>query len=141
MPRKARTDRTDIKKADEFLDALREGLSISGASAKSKLPRRTAYDWRNADEEFAKQWDEAVEAGTDALEDEAKRRAQFGVSKPVFHKGHICGHIQEFSDTLLMFTLKARRPEKFRENMKLEVSGTIDLAERVKRAKERGGNA
>jgi hypothetical protein len=46
-----------------------------------------------------------VESGTDLLEDEARRRALAG------------------SDLLLMFTLKSRRPWKFRDNSKVELSG------------------
>lgn len=46
---------------------------------------------------FAAEWDEAVDEGTDVLEDVAFRRAVDG------------------SDRLLIFLLKARRPEKFRD--------------------------
>lgn len=135
-----RTSRTEREAREKFLAALAQGASISGAANSSGFPRSTAYDLRNEDEDFAKAWDEAVEAGTDALEDEAVRRAKDGVSKPVFYKGMACGEIQEYSDSLLMFTLRARRPEKYRENVKLEVGGLADLAERLQRAKERLGD-
>ena len=47
--------------------------------------------------------------------DEADRRAKDGVLKPVFYKGEIVGSIPQYSDNLLMFRLKALRPDKYRE--------------------------
>ena len=59
------------------------------------------------------------------LEAEARRRAAIGVDEPVFYKGEVVGHIRKYSDTLLMFLLKAHWPEKFRENVSIDqrVSG------------------
>jgi len=58
---------------------------------------------------FATAWDLAVAQGTDRLEDAAFERATNG------------------SDTLLMFLLRGRRPERFRENLnaKSELTGTV----------------
>ena len=55
-------------------------------------------------------WAAAVELGCDALEDEAVRRGCEGHLKPVFHRGKEVGAIREYSDVLLIFMLKARRP-------------------------------
>ena len=73
-----------------------------------------AYE-ENAD--FAKLWDDALEVACDAMEEEARRRAMEGTKKPVFYLGKVCGHIKEYSDTLLIFQLKAHRPEKYRERV------------------------
>ena len=54
------------------------------------------------------------------LEDEARRRALQGVEKPVFREGRQVGTVTEYSDTLLIFLLKARRPEKFRDRARFE---------------------
>lgn len=116
-----RTTRTPKKDA-AFLDALRDGRSITAACIDAGVSRRTAYDWREADDEFRKEWDSAVDEGTDRLEDEAHRRARDGVAKPVFQGGKRVGTIQEYSDTLTIFLLKARRPEKFKERVSAEVS-------------------
>jgi hypothetical protein len=48
------------------------------------------------------------------LEDEAVRRAYEGVERPVFQGGKQVGVVREYSDTLLIFLLKALRPEKYR---------------------------
>lgn len=115
-----RTIRTPKKEA-AFLEALTKGLSITAAAKDADIGRRTAYEWRDDDDLFRQAWDDAVEAGTDLLEDEAKRRAANGIDEPVFYKGDVCGHVRKYSDTLMIFMLKARRPLKYREN--LNVSG------------------
>jgi len=101
----------------------RESLSLSS----NGITRKTAYKLRQRLPDLAERWAEAIEAGTDYLEDEARRRAAEGVSKPVFYQGEQCGSVQEFSDTLLIFLLKGRRPEKFRDNINLDVSGAIQV--------------
>lgn len=117
-----RSNRT-AKKRDAFLLALEDSANVSKACKKAKLPRRTAYEWRDDDKEFRAEWDAALDRATDALEDEAIRRATEGTLKPVFYKGTKCGTIREYSDTLLMFMLKARRPEKFKDRVTTEHIG------------------
>ena len=56
-----------------------------------------------------------MELGIGALEDEATRRAVEGVEGPVFFQGRQCGVVRKYSDTLLIFRLKAMRPEKYSE--------------------------
>lgn len=115
----ARATRTPKKKA-AFLEALAQTASVCRACQLARLGRRTVYDWRDADPDFAKAWDAALERGTDALEDEAVRRAFQGTLKPVYQQGLRVGTIREYSDTLLIFMLKARRPHRFRERHLLE---------------------
>ena len=130
----ARTPRTP-KKMAAFISALEQTANVTAACRIARLPRSSAYEWREADSEFAKLWDDAVERGTDALEDEAVRRAAQGVLKPVYQGGKKVGTIREYSDTLLIFMLKARRPEKFKE--RIEHGVTADLAERLEAARRR----
>jgi hypothetical protein len=121
-----RTIRTPEKKA-AFLDALAEGASVTKAASAAGLGRTAAYAWREDDEGFKAEWDSAVEAGTDVMEDEALRRAVNGVSKPVFHKGTACGYVQEYSDTLMIFMLKARRPDKYKDRAAVESDNTVRI--------------
>lgn len=120
---------TDRGKRAAFLKALEEnGGNITAACKTARYARQTAYEARERDPAFAKAWDEAVERGIDALEDEALRRAHNGTLKPVFYRGEKCGSVREYSDTLLIFMLKAKRPLKFRDNVAIEHSGKIDHA-------------
>lgn len=116
------TKRTGKKEA-EFLKELAKIGIVGTAAAACNLGRATVYEWREADAEFAEKWDHAIELATDQLEAEARRRAYEGTLKPVFYQGSECGHIREYSDTLLIVLLKANRPEKFSERSKLELTG------------------
>jgi hypothetical protein len=118
-----RTSRVQLKKASEFLSVLQEtGGNVSRACAAIELTRTRAYEWRAADPLFAAAWDEAVETGTDELEEEARRRAFSGVDEPVFYQGEVCGEIRKYSDTLLIFLLKGRRPDRYRERVTIDVN-------------------
>jgi hypothetical protein len=120
----ARTGRTAKKEpAEAFIEALRKTGNISAACRSSRFPRRTAYDRREVDPEFAAAWDAALDEAVDSLEKEAWRRATEGTLKPVFQGGAQVGRIREYSDTLLIFLLKGHRPERFRETVRQEHSG------------------
>ncbi len=71
--------------------------------------------------------DEALEEGTDLLDAEARRRAVIGIDKPVFYKGEVVGSITKYSDSLLMFLLKAHRPQKFGDCGKVKHPGATDV--------------
>lgn len=94
--------------------------------------------------EFHEAWDAALSLSADSLEEEAQRRGVKGYSEPVIHKGiqafkrdaetnalilddngdPIPLTITRYSDRMLELLLKARRPEKFRENIKIEAEVT-----------------
>lgn len=103
-----------------FITALALQGVVAYACQESKVSRSMAYQHRANHEDFAAAWDEALEMAADALELEARRRAHDGVDEPVYGRvgkdedGEI-GTIRKYSDTLLMFLLKAARPQKFRE--------------------------
>ncbi len=109
--------------AGDFLEAIRDGLHVKDATEIAGISRTHPYKRRNEDEDFAKAWAEASELGTEALESEAGRRAYHGTLKPVYYKGNEVGQIREYSDTLLMFLLRALNPNKYRDNAKFEHLG------------------
>lgn len=80
-----------------------EGLAAAPCAAREVEARQAQEDRR------ARQLDEAVAA----LEEEAVRRALFGVAEPVFHQGRECGSKAKHSDALLIFLLKTLRPERY----------------------------
>lgn len=119
----SRASRTPKKRRD-FLAALAETGNVLKSCKRAKVGRRTVYDWRETDPEFATLWDAAAELGTDALEDEAVRRATDGVTKPIYQLGKKVGAVREYSDTLLIFLLKGRRPKKYRDHIKIDANVT-----------------
>ena len=104
-----------------FIRTLAQTGIVGRAATAAGWPRGYAYSVRAGDEEFAKLWDQAVEFATDALEEAARTRAVDGVSKPVYQQKELVGYVTEYSDTLLVQLLKAKRPNEFREN------STVDL--------------
>lgn len=115
------------EKATAFCAALAETGTVGKACVAVDISRRTAYNWREDYPEFAQAWDKALRIGVSALEDEAHRRAFDGVVEPVFHQGSEVGGVRKYSDTLAIFLLKAHAPEKYRENSRVELSGSLDI--------------
>ena len=111
---------------DRFLEALAESGNVKLSCQAAGVGRRTAYDHRAKDAAFASAWADAMEEAADLLEQEAVRRAVEGVDKPVYQGGRMVGIVKEYSDTLLIFLLKGARPNKYRDNVKVDVSQLSD---------------
>lgn len=104
----------------KFIVALAEGATVTEAAKESGTSRQNAYAYRDRDPEFAAGWDEVYEHGTERLEAEAFRRAVEGVDQPVYQAGKKVGTVRKFSDTLLIFLLKARKPDTYRERISVD---------------------
>ena len=106
-----------------FLEALEQTGNISISAKRADVGRQTAYRRKEAYEQFSEAWDDAIETAIDTMVEEARRRAVEGTAKPVIYKGLVAHHIQEYSDVLLMFLLKAHRPKVYRETINQRISG------------------
>ncbi|MDF1791455.1 MAG: hypothetical protein P1U88_06060 [Thalassobaculaceae bacterium] len=95
---------------------------MSEAARAAKASRSRAYQLKAEDPGFAEEWADALEIATDALDAEARRRAIDGVETPRFHQGRVAGTVRRYSDTLLMFLLRAHRPKLYRERAGLTAS-------------------
>jgi hypothetical protein len=91
MMRGSRTIRTTKNRA-AVLRELAAGWSVHSATQRAGIGYVSYYDWRSDDPTFRAEADAAIEAATDLLEDEARRRAM------------------DTSDLLLIFLLRSRRP-------------------------------
>lgn len=103
-----------------FLEVLAATCNVAEAAKATGTLRHYWYRIRKKDKEFAQAWENAVEAGADALEAEARRRAHDGFLEPVFYQGKKVGKIRRYSDTLLIFLLKGYRPDKFHDTHRVE---------------------
>jgi hypothetical protein len=108
-----------------FIDALASSGVVLAAVRAAGVARSVVYEWRAADEAFRSAWLEALDDSSDLLEAEAVRRAARGTPRPVFYRGEQVGSITEYSDALLMFLLKARRPETYREQATVRHEGRV----------------
>lgn len=87
-----------------FLDTLRNTANVRAACQAANVTRSNAYKFYHKDKKFAALWDEALEDACDVLEARAWKRA-------------------EVSDQILMFLLKAHRPNKYADRLKQEITG------------------
>ena len=125
---------------------------MTASCKKAGYGRTSVFEWKRDNEEFAARYQDADDQAVERMEEEADRRAVEGFEKPVFYQGQPVGQwfdadgrpcladsvdangepravrfkryeVREFSDTLLMFRLKAKRPDHYRENSKIEHNG------------------
>jgi hypothetical protein len=101
-----RTVRTPAIRA-KFLELLGESGNVAATCAALGLHRPVIYAWRHADPAFARDWDNALQLGSEAIEDEARRRAMAG------------------SDYLLVFLLKGLKPEKYKQNSSVDLNQNV----------------
>ena len=113
------------------MEALAETGNVAESARIARYDKSTAYDRRHDNPEFAAQWEEAIEVATEKLELEARRRAYEGTSKGVWHNGELVGTEKVYSDTLMIFLLKAHRPEKYRDNFNVSANVSINDRETV----------
>lgn len=118
-----------------FLNELIITGNVSKAASAVGVNRVTVYRHKNAvdkngdlkNKNFSDAWDEAVDIYIDALVEEAGRRALSGVEKPVgWYQGVAGGTVKDYSDNLLMFLIKAHRPE-FREKIESKFVGDLTI--------------
>jgi hypothetical protein len=124
---------TACRKKVFLAELARHGILVRAARAAS--PRassqygavQTFKDERGRDEEFAAQWDEAMQAAEASVEHELYRRAQEGWDEPIFggrHKERIVGTVRRYSDRLLELRAKALLPA-YRETSSVSVRGRV----------------
>jgi hypothetical protein len=128
---------------DAFFATLALTGNVTRAAEAANIERKTAYLARERDPAFRARWADALDEASDRLEEEARRRA-YGVDEPVIFQGEPCvtwvgpdGNVvgkeapgarlvpltvKKYSDGLLMFLLKACRPEKYRERQDVSVT-------------------
>lgn len=139
-----------LSKQSAFLAAYRLTGSITLAAKAAKVERGLHYRWLE-EEAYQFAFESAKEEAAQGLEDEAIRRAHFGVAEPLVYQGQfqfklrpakdadgnpvMSGTkrvmepygapltVQKYSDALMMFLLRGLRPEKYRERISTELSG------------------
>lgn len=151
-PRKSQKKLTREAKQTIFLAAYAVCSTISGAAKAAGVDRRLHHAWMQEDPTYPERFEVAHEESTQALEAEARRRALHGVRRFKFHKGELVRvpllddegrevtgddgkpimvpyFEEERSDLLLIFLLKAARPDVYRDNFKavLEHRGQVGI--------------
>jgi hypothetical protein len=125
---RARNERWD---REAFLGAFEYTKMVSEACRMVGISRQTAYMERQRNEEFAVAWADVEEKAVECLEAEAFRRAHDGTTKMIVSAGKDMGTEKQYSDSLLMFLLKAKRPERYLDRMAVAHSGKVEQQVRV----------
>lgn len=112
----------------KFLDALAHTGIVTDAARAAHIERKTAYDEYARNPKFAAAWEAALEQAIEGMEIEARRRAVEGFERPIYQGGELVGQVREYSDVLLIFMLKAHRPDKYRETTRHE-NYNVDLTQ------------
>jgi hypothetical protein len=94
---------------EAFLAGLKICPVVSYAARLAKVSRRNVYEQRERFPEFAAAWDDAIAEGIEMLEAEAHSRAR------------------RVSDTLMIFLLKAHKPQMYRERLDITHGGETVL--------------
>lgn len=106
-----------------FLEHFRTfGVQHLAAEA-AGVSARTVRTHLKEDKAFLEEYEEAEGAFADALEAAAWQRATQGTLEPIIggkDRDIVVTHVRKYSDRLLEVLLRAKRPEKFRENVKIE---------------------
>ena len=129
-------DKIGHPKKRAMLKALSQLGFVSAAAKAAGLQRRqTHYVWLQSDPEYAKAVKEAQDIAVEQLEAEADRRARDGVEELVLYQGkpvEVDGKPltrKKYSDILLMFRLKALRPDKYADRRHVQQQTTINNEE------------
>lgn len=127
-----------------FVAVLARTGDISSACRSAEINRTYAYEARKTHPVFAEGWREAFQVSVDLLEQIAIRRATIGedettttTTRSTDAEGNVTETIVtrtlhgKRNDTLLMFLLRARRPDTYRETVDHRHGGDPDSPVRV----------
>jgi hypothetical protein len=102
---------------------MREAERLTG------VDRRFHYLWRDKDPEYMPAFEHARSIACDEAEDEIFRRGISGIDHPLSFKGKLTGDvIKQYSDLLAIFWMKGARPEKYREDARLQINVNVPPA-------------
>jgi hypothetical protein len=130
-------------KMQRFLAAYTRCARINQAAETARVAKQSHYNWLEESEEYRQAFRRTHAMIGDLAEDACVERAIFGVEKPVLYQGK---HVRlngrplyerEYSDQLLITLLRRLKPQEYRERTAIEVSGSLNLAERLQEARRR----
>ena len=129
-------ERLSIERRRLFLRAFAvRGIVLEGCRA-AGVSRGAVEHWKSSSEWFYELYQIAIEEAADRIEAEAMRRAVDGYDEPVIYQGMptsvtdpVTGEqrmltVRKYSDALMALVLKGARPEKYRDNHKVEIEGS-----------------
>lgn len=122
-----------------FLAAYAECGTVTHAAVNAGINRRTHTNWMDKSAAYRAAFDEAKADVCETFETEARRRAVEGVRRYLYHNGKPVidprtgeqAFEMTFSDTMLIFLLKAADPEKYRERRHVNLDADVSNVGKV----------
>lgn len=136
-----------------FLAAYARLGNVTRAARIARISRELHYDWKAQDKDYAAAFEQAKILAGEALEDDAVRRARWGVRDYIVYRGEIVLQPlqpgddpdaprkplkrRRYSDSLLAMLLKGAMPEKYRERFEHTGDLSIAIADRLAAGRKR----
>lgn len=160
-PTRALSREAERKEAKtRFIEFLREDPTVSLACERINMSRKSIYQWREKDQKFAKEWDDAIERAKDIARSSIYKRGIIGWMEPIVSMGQVvCEQqllldqdgspqldkrgkpimvkgdpimIRKWSDSLALAYAKANLPE-YKEKQQIDINAQIfDMAEKAR---------
>ena len=127
--RKSRPGAVTQEKLDQFIELYSSGYTSFAAARRVGLSTLAINRYKKKNPEFMARWQEAYDEFTHFLEGKAEEMARNAMST---------------SPVMLIFMLKARKPSVYRDNVKMEHTGSVTFAADFAQAMEKvtsGANA
>lgn len=106
---------------EQFCRLLETGMSVAESARGAGFSVNAFRGARSADPAFAQAWDEAYDAGGEVIDEEVRRRAIEGTEEPIVFMGRVIGTTRKYSDTILIFYAKSRRPLRYCDKARMAV--------------------
>lgn len=121
-----------------FIDTLRETACVETATRAAGKASSGAYKLRERSESFRAAWDAALKYSALDLERVAMERALNGTEEDVLDRdGNTVGKKRRYNDRLLMFLLRATRPDRYGHTMTTEYGRAVYVERLERERKER----
>jgi hypothetical protein len=109
----------------KFLEVLERTGSVTDGCRAVGIHPKTAYEHRKLDDEFAYQWQGALDAIADRLEKRFLEWAHDGWFEDVWFQDQKVGEKRKKSDALILAAIRAWKPDRYAERRELKVDATV----------------
>lgn len=119
-----------LDRQKKFLEELARTGNVSQASRVAGISRASAYSAKESSERLSQLWDEALEIAYDKLEQEARDWAIDGrvsYEKTDPETGEVIERRYDYSESVLIKLLEARRPDEFESSDEGGVPDKIEV--------------
>lgn len=107
--------RTTLKQKRRFLETYAKLGNATATAEETGISRDRHKYWLKMSSSYREAFEQADDQATERLEQEARRRALEGREEAVYWNGNQIGTVRKYSDVLLIFLLKAKKPDVYRE--------------------------